>query len=115
MINRRNVPQGVLYELLRETDRLRKKRHLKMQDQDVINSYFKDSIELVDRKYNFQTGMMFGVRGDDNPDVTIVHFTGDIKPWQSFESVLRPRSFVEFAQEYAQEFKEFQNLSVESQ
>lgn len=83
-----------------------------MQDQDVINSYFKDSIELIDREYNFQTGMMFGVRGEINPDVTIAHFTGDIKPWQSFESAQRPWSFVEFTQEYAQEFEEFQALSV---
>lgn len=112
LINCRNIPQGVLFDLLRETSRLRRKRHLKMQDQDVINSYFKDSIELIDREYNFQTGMMFGVRGEINPDVTIAHFTGDIKPWQSFESVQRPWSFVEFTQEYAQEFEEFQGLSV---
>jgi lipopolysaccharide biosynthesis glycosyltransferase len=62
-------------------------------DQDILNIYFKDRIGEVDGRFN-----SFILFNRINPDPTIIHYAGSVKPWQ----IINPHP-------YRAEYKFFRN------
>lgn len=55
-------------------------RELRFGDQDLLNSYFKDEVVLLDERYNYTN---YRMRYENRPieELAILHYSGPIKPW----------------------------------
>lgn len=85
--------------------------NLRFIDQDLLNLYFKDTVVLLDGRYNYTNYLM---RYESRPvsELAVLHYNGPVKPW--FSDLADQERFMSYLIRYKDYQLEYQQILLDN-